>query len=191
MDWEVLYSWFTQKTGVSYDLNEDIREIDGDCAFLETFYWSMKIGFILDDMESAIIALEANRRELTEDLPSYDKIKKIYEEDTVRKLGNNINAVKKQLGLSITPIKDAEDILENVVALRDLISMLSTFSIEELQKRNWFSEYNEGSEDSLTDILGIHKNDLVDIHQNIETILEGYADDDDDEDDVEVDEEDE
>lgn len=188
MDWEALYNWFTQKAGVSYDFNEDLGEIGGDTPFNETFFWSMKIGFILDDMESAIEVVEENWRELTEELPSRDKLKKLFTEDTISKLANNINDVKKKLGLKIDELTDAEDIMENVVGLRDLISMLSVFSIEDLQKRNWFEEYDESSDGLLSDTLGIHKNDLVDIHQNIETILEGYKDEDDDEDDNEDDE---
>jgi hypothetical protein len=148
----------------------------------------MKIGFILDDMESAIEVVEENWRELTEELPSRDKLKKLFTEDTISKLANNINDVKNKLGLKIDELTDAEDIMENVVGLRDLISMLSVFSIEDLQKRNWFEEYDESSDGLLSDTLGIHKNDLVDIHQNIETILEGYDDEDDDEDDNEDDE---
>lgn len=183
MDWKVLYDWFTQKAGVSYDFNEDIGEIDGDTAFNETFFWSMKIGFILDDMESAIEVVEENWRELTEDLPPRDKLKKLFTEDTISKLAKNINDVKKKLGLKIDELTDAEDIMENVVGLRDLISMLSVFSIEDLQKRNWFEEYDESSDGLLSDTLGIHKNDLVDIHQNIETILEGYNDDEDEDND--------
>ena len=190
MDWEKIYEWLEQKSGVSYDPNEDLGFIQGDTAFTDTFTWGLKITFILDDMASAIETVEEYRSELTEDLPPRDKLEKGIKEHIIRHLTENINSVKKQLGMSITPIDDEEDVLTNAIAMRDLIMTLSSLSIEELQKRNWFDTYDEESDDALTEVLELHKNDLTDIHQTIETILESENYDDDDEDELDMDIED-
>ena len=189
MDWEVIFDWLEQKSGVSYDLNDDLSEIKGDAAFVEPFFWQMKIAFILEDMDSAIETVEENRSELTEDLPPREKLKKGIENEYVRKLAENINAVKKQLGMSITPINDAEDISVNASALYELISTLKAFDIGSLQTREWFDRYDEMSDNVLTEVLELHKNDLPDIHETIESIVESLNDEYDDDDmDMDMDE---
>ena len=100
----------------------------------------------------------------------------------MRKLAENINAVKKQLGMSITPINDVEDVLTNAGALFELISTLEAFPIDSLESRDWFDKYDEMSDNVLTEVLELHKNDLIDIHQTIETIVESLNEDDDNDD---------
>lgn len=183
MDWEAIFNWLEQKSGVSYDLNEDISAISGDTAFTEPFLWQIKISFILEDMESAIETVEEYRSELTEDLPPKEKLQKGIENEYVRKLTENINNVKRQLGMSITPINDAEDVLTNVGGLFELISTMKALPIDSLQTREWFDKFDEENENILTDVLELHKNDLVDIHQTVETIVESLNNDDDEDDD--------
>lgn len=183
MDWEAIFNWLEQKSGVSYDLSEDISAISGDTAFTEPFFWQIKISFILEDMESAIETVEEYRSELTEDLPPREKLQKGIENEYVRKLTENINNVKRQLGMSITPINDAEDVLTNVGGLFELISTMKALPIDSLQTREWFDKFDEENDNILTDVLELHKNDLVDIHQTVETIIESLNNDDEDDDD--------
>lgn len=183
MDWEAIFNWLEQKSGVSYDLSEDISAISGDTAFTEPFFWQIKISFILEDMESAIETVEEYRSELTEDLPPREKLQKGIENEYVRKLAENINNVKRQLGMSITPINDAEDVLTNVGGLFELISTMKALPIDSLQTREWFDKFDEENDNILTDVLELHKNDLVDIHQTVETIVESLNNDDEDDDD--------
>ena len=188
MDWEAIFNWLEQKSGVSYDLSEDISAISGDTAFTEPFLWQIKISFILEDMESAIETVEEYRSELTEDLPPREKLQKGIENEYVRKLTENINNVKRQLGMSITPINDAEDVLTNVGGLFELISTMKALPIDSLQTREWFDKFDEENDNILTDVLELHKNDLVDIHQTVETIVESLSgDDEDDDDDMDMD----
>lgn len=188
MDWEAIFNWLEQKSGVSYDLSEDISAISGDTAFTEPFFWQIKISFILEDMESAIETVEEYRSELTEDLPPREKLQKGIENEYVRKLTENINNVKRQLGMSITPINDAEDVLTNVGGLFELISTMKALPIDSLQTREWFDKFDEENDNILTDVLELHKNDLVDIHQTVETIVESLnGDDEDDDDDMDMD----
>ena len=188
MDWEAIFNWLEQKSGVSYDLSEDISAISGDTAFTEPFFWQIKISFILEDMESAIETVEEYHSELTEDLPPREKLQKGIENEYVRKLTENINNVKRQLGMSITPINDAEDVLTNVGGLFELISTMKALPIDSLQTREWFDKFDEENDNILTDVLELHKNDLVDIHQTVETIVESLnGDDEDDDDDMDMD----
>jgi hypothetical protein len=187
MDWEAIFNWLEQKSGVSYDLSEDISAISGDTAFTEPFFWQIKISFILEDMESAIETVEEYRSELTEDLPPREKLQKGIENEYVRKLTENINNVKRQLGMSITPINDAEDVLTNVGGLFELISTMKALPIDSLQTREWFDKFDEENDNILTDVLQLHKNDLVDIHQTVETIVESLNTDDDEDDDDDMD----
>lgn len=181
MDWGIIYEWLDQKSGVSFDPNEDLNSIINDVAFTDPFFWCMKISFILDDMDAAIETVDEYHNELTEELPPREKLKKGIEENIISHLSSNINSVKQKLGLSINPITDAESVLENATTLRDLIMSLSSFTIEELQKRSWFDEYEDQTDNALSEILEIHKNDLIDISQTIETIRENTSIEDEDE----------
>lgn len=180
MDWEEIYTWLEQKSGVSYNFNEDIQEISGDVIFTDTFFWATKIDFILDDLDDALEVIDEHRREIIDTMPTYTHLKKGLINDTVTKITNVINSIKKTLGLEIIPIHDEEDILTNAITLRDLVSIMKSFSLEDIQKRNWFDTYNENFDEVLSELFNIHKNDLVDIHQTIETIMESLDDDDDD-----------
>lgn len=182
MDWTVLYGWLEQKSGVSYDPNDDLNSLQGEIAFTEPFTWAMKINFIIEDMNNAIETIEEYSYELTDDMPSEDDlIKNIKEHVIDNNLVRIINSVKQKIGLSINPITDEEGVLENVNSLRDLIMTMNAFPLEELQKRKWFETYEEESENALSDILEIHKNDLIDIHQSIESLVEdaSFIDEDD------------
>ncbi|MBR5296380.1 MAG: hypothetical protein IKU29_00715 [Parabacteroides sp.] len=181
MDWGIIYEWLDQKAGVSYDPNEDLNSIINDVAFTDPFFWCMKISFILDDMDAAIETVDEYHNELTEELPPREKLKKGIEENVISHLSSNINSVKQKLGLSINPITDVESVLENATTLRDLIMTLSSFTIEELQKRGWFDEYEDQTDNALSETLEIHKNDLIDISQTIETIRENTFIEDEDE----------
>ena len=83
MDWEAVYSWLEQHSGVSYDLNDDINQIKGDVAFTETFTWATKISLILDELDDALDVIDENHRELTEDLPGRDDFKRMLVADTI------------------------------------------------------------------------------------------------------------
>ena len=85
--------------------------------------------------------------------------------------------------MSITPIADAEDVLKNVGALFELIETMKSFPIDSLKTREWFDKYDEASDNALTEVLELHKNDLIDIHQAVESIVESLKEDDEDEDD--------
>jgi hypothetical protein len=89
--------------------------------------------------------------------------------------------------MSITPINDAEDVLTNVGALFELISTMKALPIDSLQTREWFDKFDEENDNILTDVLELHKNDLVDIHQTVETIIESLNNEDDDDDDMDMD----
>ena len=187
MDWGILFSWLEQKSGVSYDLDEDISEIDEYTAFIDTFFWQTKIIFIIEDLESAIETIDEYSDELTDDLPSKEKLQKNIVNEYIRKLRNNINNVKKQIGMCETPIDDIEDVLTNAGALYELISTLKSFNIDDLKSREWFEKYDEATDNVLTENLQLHSNDLIDIHQNIETIIESMIDDEDEDEDDELD----
>lgn len=182
MDWTTIFDWLEQKTGVSYDLNDDLSEIGGYVAFDQPFFWQVKISFIVEDMENAIAAVDEYKNELTEDLPPRAKLKKGIESEYIRRLAENINFVKKSLGMAITPIKSEEDVLTNVSALHELISTMKSFPIDSLQTREWFNKYDESTDNVLTEVLELHENDIIDIHQAVETIIESFNDDEDDED---------
>ena len=180
MDWEAVYSWLEQHSGVSYDLNDDINQIKGDVAFTETFTWATKISLILDELDDALDVIDENHRELTEDLPGRDDFKRMLVADTIMKILNEVNGIKRQLGITPTKIKTVNELLQHVNALRDLINMLKINPIEDIIKDKLFEKYEDENDDAFSELLDIHKNDMTNLWETVRSVVD-YIEDDDDE----------
>ena len=180
MDWEAVYSWLEQHSGVSYDLNDDINQIKGDVAFTETFTWATKISLILDELDDALDVIDENHRELTEDLPGRDDFKRMLVTDTIMKILNEVNGIKRQLGITPTKIKTVNELLQHVNALRDLINMLKINPIEDIIKDKLFEKYEDENDDAFSELLDLHKNDMTNLWETVRSVVD-YIEDDDDE----------
>lgn len=180
MDWEAVYSWLEQHSGVSYDLNDDINQIKGDVAFTETFTWATKISLILDELDDALDVIDENHRELTEDLPGRDDFKRMLVADTIMKILNEVNGIKRQLGITPTKIKTVNELLQHVNALRDLINMLKINPIEDIIKDKLFEKYEDENDDAFSELLDLHKNDMTNLWETVRSVVD-YIEDDDDE----------
>lgn len=180
MDWEAVYSWLEQHSGVSYDLNDDINQIKGDVAFTETFTWATKISLILDELDEALDVIDENHRELTEDLPGRDDFKRMLVADTIMKILNEVNGIKRQLGITPTKIKTVNELLQHVNALRDLINMLKINPIEDIIKDKLFEKYEDENDDAFSELLDLHKNDMTNLWETVRSVVD-YIEDDDDE----------
>ena len=180
MDWEAVYSWLEQHSGVSYDLNDDINQIKGDVAFTETFTWATKISLILDELDDALDVIDENHRELTEDLPGRDDFKRMLVADTIMKILNEVNGIKRQLGNKPTKIKTVNELLQHVNALRDLINMLKINPIEDIIKDKLFEKYEDENDDAFSELLDLHKNDMTNLWETVRSVVD-YIEDDDDE----------
>ena len=183
MDWEAVYSWLEQHSGVSYDLNDDINQIKGDVAFTETFTWATKISLILDELDDALDVIDENHRELTEDLPGRDDFKRMLVADTIMKILNEVNGIKRQLGITPTKIKTVNELLQHVNALRDLINMLKINPIEDIIKDKLFEKYEDENDDAFSELLDLHKNDMTNLWETVRSVVD-YIEDDDDESDL-------
>ena len=180
MDWEAVYSWLEQHSGVSYDLNDDINQIKGDVAFTETFTWATKISLILDELDEALDVIDENHRELTEDLPGRDDFKRMLVTYTIMKILNEVNGIKRQLGITPTKIKTVNELLQHVNALRDLINMLKINPIEDIIKDKLFEKYEDENDDAFSELLDLHKNDMTNLWETVRSVVD-YIEDDDDE----------
>lgn len=180
MDWEAVYSWLEQHSGVSYDLNDDINQIKGDVAFTETFTWATKISLILDELDEALDVIDENHRELTEDLPGRDDFKRMLVTDTIMKILNEVNGIKRQLGITPTKIKTVNELLQHVNAIRDLINMLKINPIEDIIKDKLFEKYEDENDDAFSELLDLHKNDMTNLWETVRSVVD-YIEDDDDE----------
>lgn len=180
MDWEAVYSWLEQHSGVSYDLNDDINQIKGDVAFTETFTWATKISLILDELDDALDVIDENHRELTEDLPGRDDFKRMLVADTIMKILNEVNGIKRQLGITPTKIKTVNELLQHVNAIRDLINMLKINPIEDIIKDKLFEKYEDENDDTFSELLDLHKNDMTNLWETVRSVVD-YIEDDDDE----------
>lgn len=185
--WAEIYAWIEQYSGVSYDLNEDINEIKGDVAFIETFFWATKISMIIDNLDEALSVVDEHYYDLTDDLPDANTLKKMLTTDVLAKILEQVVEIKRQLGISAKKINTVTDLLQHVNTMRDLIEMLKENNMEDIVKQRLFDKYNEENDDAFTELLDLHKNDMTNMWDVVHSVVDNETDDDED---YEVDDED-
>lgn len=182
MEWSLVYDWFTQHTGVSYDFSEDFESISGTAAFDSTVFWNTSIQCIMSDLEDALDAIDEFSDELIEDLPDRDDFKREFTINCVTNVVRNIDNVKRLMGITIGKISDVDNLLSQTNALKDLIIILKENSIDDIMKKDMFNKYNESHDDILTDTFELHPEDIPSLWDTVNSII--TSDDDDEADDL-------
>lgn len=172
IDWGLIYAWIEQYAGVSYDFNDDFREISGDVAFDSPVFWSTTINLIFDKLEEVLDVIDEHGYSLTDDMPSKDNLKRLFADQCISNILANVNHVKTSLNIPIERISKVEDLNNQVNALRDFILLAKMNPVEEFVREETFRNFEERNDDILEDKFSIHVNDLPNLWETISTIVE-------------------
>lgn len=176
---EEIYIWMEEQSGVTYDLTDDIQELSGDFIFTNTHAWKSNMHFVLNKLSEAIDVIDENYRNLREDLPSRDELKKLFTAEVLGSLVSIINSIKQKLNIDTADITSVNQLYSNIEVLYDIVEELRTSTVEEVLQSSWYDDYNDENDDILSTVYGIHKNDLPNMHYTIQSIIDLHEDDED------------
>ena len=173
---EEIYIWMEEQSGVTYDLTDDIEELKGDFIFTNTHAWKSNIHYVLNKLSEAIDVIDENFHNLREDLPSRDELKKLFTAEVLESLVDIINSIKQKLNIEIVDITSVNQLYSTIEVLYDIVEELRTHTVEEIIQSSWYDDYNDENDNALWDVYGIHKNDLLNMHYTIQSIIDLYED---------------
>ena len=177
VDWNLIYNWLEQHSGVSYNFDDDFREITGDVAFDSPVFWSTTIGLIFDQLDEALDVIDEYGYSLPDDMPSKDQLKRIFADACITNILTNVNHIKSSLNIPIEKISSVEDLNNQVNALKDFILLAKINPVEEFVKEETFRNFEDANDDILEDKFSIHVNDLPSMWETISSIVETLKED--------------
>jgi hypothetical protein len=120
--------------------------------------------------------VDENWKHLTEDLPNRTELKKLITTDVLSGLVKIIDSIEQKLNIDPVDINNVDTLHIVIETLFDIVEEMTTHSIEEILKTDWFEDYNNENDDILSVKMGIHKNDLTNMHYTIQSIVDLYED---------------
>lgn len=176
--WDEVYTWLEEHSGNAYDLRDDIDAVSGDAIFISPHEWHSNIHYVLDKLSDALDVVDENWKHLTEDLPNRTDLKKLITTDVLSGLVKIIDSIEQKLNIDPVDINNVDTLYVVIETLFDIVEEMTTHSIEQILKTDWFEDYNNENDDILSVKMGIHKNDLTNMHYTIQSIVDLHEDDD-------------
>lgn len=177
IDWNLIYNWLEQHSGVSYNFDDDFASIAGDVAFDSPVFWSTTIGLVLDKLDEALDIIDEYGYSMTDDMPSKDELKRIFANACISNILTSVNHIKSSLNIPIEKISTVEDMSNQVNALKDFILLAKLTPVEEFVKEETFRNFEDANDDILEDKFSIHVNDLPSMWETISSIVETLKED--------------
>ena len=171
-----IYIWMEEQSGSTYDLSDDIKELEGDFIFTNTHAWKSNMRFVLNKLSEAIDVIDDNYQNLREDLPNRYELKKLFTAYVLGALVNIINSIKQKLNMDTNDIESVKELYLNIETLYDIVEELRTNSIDDLIQSSWYDDYNNENDDVLITTFGIHKNDIPNMHYTVQSIIDLHED---------------
>ena len=179
-----IYLWLESRSGIPYNLEDEVVELMTDIVATDPYRWMMGIRNIIDLTKDAVDVVNDYDDQIPDDLPPARKIKSMiaeYARNNVRLIISNAFHV---LGLSvpeIIPLAKLTTLWNMAVAMNGLVLELTENKDDEESNQKWFEKYNDNYVDIFTDNFEIAKQDLQMISTNIDSIRAFHAEDEEDE----------
>ncbi len=175
--WEDFYNWVEKYAGCTFDLSEDFQSIKGDAIFIDPQAWKLKVFRIISELNEMLDVLEEYKTSLTDNFPSYSRLRNFLISETLTSLIENINDIKRKLNIEPVDISNVDNLRDHVVSLYELVNAVSTYSLEQLSKKDWFDDFEEDNDNFLKEEFGLRKNDLTNIHFVVNDIIQLHEED--------------
>ncbi len=179
--WDELYTWMEEHSGCSFDLREDIERVSGDEAFTDTHAWYHNMQYVLDRLSDACDVVDENWKYLPDTLPNRTEFKKLIVSDTLSGLVKIIKHIDQKLHIEYEDITSVDELESTIETLYDIIEELRTHTVDEIYKTGWFEDYDDENNQVLTEKFGLHKNDIPNMYDTVQSIIALYEEEDEDE----------
>ena len=177
--WDEFFMWVEKFAGVTFDMSTELQQLQGDNIFIDPRRWKIKLNYVIDQLNEMLDVLDEHRDSLTDNFPSYTELRNFLIGETLTSMITAINDIKRKLNIEPVDIGNIDTLSAHALALFDIVDALSSNSLEQLSKKDWFDEYEEDNDNILTDEFGLRKNDLTNMHFIVNDIIQLHEDDDD------------
>lgn len=175
--WEDFYNWIEQYAGCTFNLSDDIQDLQNDAIFLDPMAWKLKVFYIIDELNEMLDVLKEYRTSLTDNFPSYSQLRQFLIAEVLTSLITNINDIKRKLSIEPVDINNVDNLRDHVVNLYELVNAVANNSLEQLSKKDWFDDFEEDNDNFLQEEFGLRKNDLTNIHFVVNDIIQLHEED--------------
>ena len=176
--WEDFFNWVEKYAGCTFDLSGDFQDIEGDAIFIDPMNWKLKVFYIISELNEMLDVLEEYKTSLTDNFPSYSSLRTFLISETLTSLIENVNSIKRKLNIEPVDISNVDNLRDHVVNLYELVHAVSTYSLEQLSKKDWFDEFEDDNDNFLKEEFGLSKDDLTNIHFVVNDIIQLHEEDD-------------
>ena len=170
--WEDIHNWIEQYAGVSFDVSDYIQAMSGNAMFTSPRTWYNTFSITLEMLSSAVDIITEYGSELPDDMPTAPELKRFMTSEVLFQLVQIVNSVKEKIGIDPTDIRSFTTLEKHVDVLVDIITTVTENRIDQLITSDWFDEYDEGSNNFLSETFGLSKHDLPAIALAVQDILE-------------------
>ena len=171
-NWDDIFIFLERYSGVTYDFDDDLKSIEGNEIFIDTYHWKETIDMTLERLEDALDCLDDFGDDLPDYLPGKLELKKFISNSVLTKIMRNVNNVKRILGIKITGFDGYDGLTEQVYNISELVSAMVDSTVEDVMKSDIFE--SDGDEDSIVEALDIHKRDIPVMCMTVRSIREDY-----------------
>ena len=175
--WDDLYNWIEQYGGCRYDLTDELYQLSNDAIFIDPDQWKINLNCLIDELDDMVDIIDEHKEDLPDIFPSYRAVRNYVIGETLTSLITIINDVKRKLNIEPVNINDIDTLSEHSLVLYELIDAVSTYSLEQLSKTDWFDEFEEDHDEFLLNEFGLHKNDITNIHFVVNDIIQAHEKD--------------
>lgn len=168
-----IYDWLESRTGSPYDFREEISDLELADAFLSPTDWFNTISITISRLEDCIEDINKHKREIPDDLPDFEAMKRIIIIETTEQLLNKLDEVKSRIGIKAVRVKNTEELMTHLSVISTIIKLCKETKIENIigkltrfeEDHNWF----------LMDNFDITEKDYSQLYSDITDIIEEYS----------------
>lgn len=175
--YDPLYHFIESYAGVPFDPYDTLDLVDNEMVFVDPYAWKSMLDVSVDNIIELLNTLEEHRQDVPDDLGNVDSLKSDFAHQVMGEVIDKINAVKMQMGLSVTKIKGLDGLRSNIALITNLVEFCKENPIDTVLSQNKFEELNDTNDKDMTNVLGIYNQDIMHIHQTVTDISELYEDD--------------
>ena len=171
-----IYDWLESRTGSPYDFREEISEIDISDAFLTPIDWFNTISITIERLEECIDDINRFAREIPEDLPNSEDMKKLIIGEVTELMLAKLDEVKKRIGIKPLRVKNTKELLTHLSMLSKIIDVCKSSKIENIIAD--LTKFEEATGYFMMDNFDITERDYPQLYSDIIDIVEEFAEED-------------
>lgn len=172
-----IYNWIESRSGVSYDFNQELYDIQGDTMIVSPYEFKFGYEVIILELHECVDIIDEYKDEIPDDLPEYDDLKLQFVATVLNGITNIINHVCDRLSIKRLDISTMNSLDMTVGSLCLLCEFLNENTNESIIKNHLFEKFDSDNDNIFTQTFEIVNSDITNMTFAVDTIKEEYFND--------------